>query len=370
MTILVLNSGSSSVKFKLFIDLKEVLSGVEEEVVDFETAFENIFAALIQSNKISNMSEIDAFGHRVVHGGEKFTKPTLVDDEVCAYIKQLFPLAPLHNPSNLKGILAIKKSLPLKPQVVVFDTAFHQTIKKENFLYPIPIKYYENNHIRKYGFHGTSHHYVAKQFAAYINKPLEKLNLISLHLGNGASVTAIKDGVSFDTSMGFTPLEGLMMGTRCGDIDPSIIFYMQRLLGLDIDKIDDILNKQSGLKGICGLSDVRKILNSKDEKSKLAIDMFILRIKKYIGSYAVLLGRVDGIIFTGGIGEHSSFIREEVSKGLEIFGIHIDKNKNDINNEHIKDIGIQHSEIKMVVIPTNEELEIALSTLDCCNIPL
>ena len=361
MLILVLNSGSSSIKYKLFLDLKEVLSGVEEEVIDFEAAFENIFIKLIQSNYITDMNDIDAFGHRVVHGGEKFTKPTLVSDEVCEHIKQLYPLAPLHNPSNLKGILAIKKSLPLKSQVVVFDTAFHQTIKKENFLYPIPIDYYENYHIRKYGFHGTSHYYVVKQFATYINKPLEKLNLISLHLGNGASVTAIKNGISIDTSMGFTPLEGLMMGTRCGDIDPSIIFYMQRVLGLNINTIDDILNKQSGLKGICGFSDIRKILNLKDEKSKLAINMFTSRIKKYIGSYSALLGRVDGIIFTGGIGEHSSFIRTEICKSLEIIGVKIDKIKNETNKEQLKDIGTHDSKIKIVVIPTNEELEIAIS---------
>jgi len=361
MLILVLNSGSSSIKYKLFLDLKEVLSGVEEEVIDFEAAFENIFIKLIQSNYITDMNDIDAFGHRVVHGGEKFTKPTLVSDEVCEHIKQLYPLAPLHNPSNLKGILAIKKSLPLKSQVVVFDTAFHQTIKKENFLYPIPIDYYENYHIRKYGFHGTSHYYVVKQFATYINKPLEKLNLISLHLGNGASITAIKNGISIDTSMGFTPLEGLMMGTRCGDIDPSIIFYMQRVLGLNINTIDDILNKQSGLKGICGFSDIRKILNLKDEKSKLAINMFTSRIKKYIGSYSALLGRVDGIIFTGGIGEHSSFIRTEICKSLEIIGVKIDKIKNETNKEQLKDIGTHDSKIKIVVIPTNEELEIAIS---------
>jgi acetate kinase len=290
-----------------------------------------------------DFSSLDSIGHRVVHGGEYFHKPTLINDEVIQTIKSLIPLAPLHNPANIEGILVAMQYAPKVPQIAVFDTAFHFHMPKEAYLYAIPYEMYEKHKIRRYGFHGTSHSFVSKEASKILNKKISELNLITLHLGNGASACAIENGISIDTSMGFTPLEGLVMGTRSGDIDPAIIFYMQRELGLSVDEVDSTLNKKSGLLGICGNNDVRAITDSTDEKSKLALNMMIRRIKKYIGSYMALLGRVDAIVFTGGIGEHSSYIREKVLENVK-------------------------HESKVLVITTDEELEIANECLSVLKI--
>ncbi len=335
MKIAVINSGSSSLKFKLFeMNTKEVLKSVLiQNIGENGSQFKNHHEAL-ESIDI-DFSSLNAIGHRVVHGGELFNKATLIDKNVIKEIDKLSSLAPLHNPANLEGIVVSSKKAKNIPQIAVFDTAFHSTMPKESYLYALNSDMYEKHHIRRYGFHGTSHSFVSKEASKILNKDIQKLNLITLHLGNGASICAIENGKSIDTSMGFTPLEGLVMGTRSGDIDPAIIFYMQRELGLSVDDIDKELNKKSGLLGICGDNDVRNIIKSKDEKSKLALDMMIRRIQKYIGSYMAILENVDAIVFTGGIGENSQYIRERVLKS-KIF-------KN----------------IEVLVIKTDEELEIA-----------
>jgi acetate kinase len=345
---LVLNSGSSSIKYKLFEDLKEIKSGVLAEITDYHSNIEMI---------LKEVGKVDAVAHRVVHGGEKFRQSIIIDDEVIETIKELIPLAPLHNPANLDGILSVKNLLPNIPQVAVFDTAFHQTLPDYNYIYPIPYEMYEEKKIRKYGFHGTSHKYVASKTAEILDKPLEDLNLISCHLGNGASLCAIKNGKSINTSMGFSPLEGLMMGTRSGDIDPEIIFYLSKFM--DLESIDIMLNKKSGLKGIAGDNNIKNILQRNDKLSKLAIDMFVNRIRKYLGAYMIELGRVDAVIFTGGIGENSSLIRKKVTQNLENYGILIDDEKNRENN-----LIISKGELKVMVIPTNEELQIAKEAVE------
>lgn len=346
MKIAVINSGSSSLKFKLFeMDTKEVLKSIlVENIGELDSNIKNHHEAL-ESIDI-DFSSIDAIGHRVVHGGESFKESTLIDENVIDKIKELIPLAPLHNPANLEGIIVCKNHVPNIPQIAVFDTVFHATIEKEAYLYALPYEMYEKYKIRRYGFHGTSHSFVAKESAKVLNKDLKELNLITLHLGNGASACAIENGKSIDTSMGFTPLEGLVMGSRCGDIDPAIVIYMQRELGMSSDEVDKLLNKESGLLGICENNDVRKIIESRDEKSNLAIDMMVRRIQKYIGSYMALLGYVDAIVFTGGIGENSEYIRERVLESI------LFKN------------------IKVLVIKTDEELEIAESCLDSLLIKL
>jgi acetate kinase len=343
MKILVLNSGSSSIKYKFFDNLKEIKSGVLEEVKDYHSDIEKI---------LDEVGKIDAVAHRVVHGGEKFIESIIITDEVIEDIKDLIPLAPLHNPANLDGILSVKKLLPNTPQVAVFDTAFHQTLPKYNYIYPIPYNLYEEKNIRKYGFHGTSHKYVANKASEILSKPLNELNLITCHLGNGASLCAIKNGKSINTTMGFSPLEGLMMGTRCGDIDPEIIFYLSKFM--DIDSINVMLNKESGLKGIAGDNNLKNIEKRYDNLGKLAIDMFVSRARKYLGAYMIELGKVDGIIFTGGIGENSSLIREKITQDLENYEIIIDKEKNKKNS-----VIISIGKVNVIVIPTNEELQIA-----------
>ncbi len=369
MKILVLNSGSSSVKYKLFEseNLEVLFDGIEEEIVDFHKSFENIFNKLIVSKVISSLEEIGGFGHRVVHGGEKFSSPVIIDDEVILELEKLIPLAPLHNPANIDGIKTIKAKIKNSFQVAVFDTAFHQTLPMKSFLYPIPFNFYKEHKIRKYGFHGTSHFYVAKQCAEYFNTNLENLNLITIHLGNGASITAVEKGKSIDTSMGFTPLEGLMMGTRCGDIDPAIVLYLQKQLGLSIKEVDELLNKQSGLKGICEHSDLREIIAlSQDNNTQaiLAIDMFVEKIRKYLGAYILKLEKLDGIIFTGGIGENSSLIRQKVCADLSLnLGIKIDDDKNTQKLiKNIEDISSSCSKLKILVIKTDEEKSIAIQT--------
>ena len=335
MKIAVINSGSSSLKFKLFdMDTKELIySKLIENIGEKDSKFKTHHEVL-ESLDI-DFSSLDAIGHRVVHGGDEFHMPTIVDDEVLKKIKALIPLAPLHNPANIEGIEVACGYAPNIPQVAVFDTAFHFHMPREAYLYALPFEMYEKHKIRRYGFHGTSHSFVSKESAKILKKDLSELNLITLHLGNGASACAIQKGISIDTSMGFTPLEGLVMGTRSGDVDPAILIYMLRELGLSVDEVDKILNKKSGLLGICGKNDVRELINSKDEKSKLALDMMIRRVKKYIGSYMALLGDVDAIVFTGGIGENSSYVRDKILDSAFF------------------------ERIKILVIKTDEELEIA-----------
>lgn len=388
MKILVLNSGSSSVKFQVFEDDISFVSGLieqigeensaisiilrDEKVVDKQIEIKSHFDGLqiaanylLELGVVKDLNEFDGIGHRVVHGGEYFNKAMLVTDDVIEKIESLQPLAPLHNPAHLDGIRVTKKLNPLVPNVVVFDTAFHQSIPAHAYMYALPYKFYEEDGVRKYGFHGTSHHFVAKVAARMLQKDVNSLNAITLHLGNGGSVTAIENGKSIDTSMGLTPLEGLIMGTRSGDLDPAILFYLSRKKGYDINELDKILNKQSGLKGICGANDMREIhsmAESGDKKAQLALDMFYYRIKKYIGSYSAILGRVDCIVFTGGIGENDDIARLESCHNLENLGIKLNVEENALRKKVAREISSDDSLVKVFVIPTNEELEIALQT--------
>ena len=395
MKVLVINSGSSSIKYQLFdmLDKSVLAAGLLEQigesnsrlthnsrdvqgemakivkthpVENHQAGFQLIAAILNESGAVRESGELYGIGHRVVHGGEKFRKPTLINQEVIETIRQLIPLAPLHNPSNLIGIEVALAAAPQVPQVAVFDTAFHQSLPPWAFRYALPQNLYEDHHVRRYGFHGTSHCYVAKQAARHLNRPLDSLNMITLHLGNGASVTAIENGRSVDTSMGMTPLEGLIMGTRSGDIDPAIIFYLASHAGYAADEIESLLNKQSGLKGICGVNDMREIgqLAHKGAKTaKLAIDMYCYRIKKYIGAYYAVLGRVDALVFTGGIGENAADIRLKCCEGLSRLAINVDENKNGRQTSGIFEIQSLKTLLKILVIPTNEELEIAEQTV-------
>ncbi len=397
MKILVLNSGSSSIKYSLFEmdDLLVLASGIIEKIGEAQSIHQscladtdgktqesieaqlvpdhlqglaNIIQFLQQSAVIKQASDLSAIGHRVVHGGEKFHQPTLIDETVLMGIKKMIPLAPLHNPANLMGIQEAVKFAKDIPQVAVFDTAFHQSIPAHAFLYAIPEQLYEQEGIRRYGFHGTSHHYVAKQAAKFLDKPLHSLNLITLHLGNGGSVTAIKQGKSIDTSMGMTPLEGLIMGTRSGDIDPAIPFYLNKNRGMSSDEINTMLNQQSGLKGICGENDMRAIhemADAGDKDAQLAIDMYCYRIKKYIGAYCAVLGKVDALVFTGGIGENDHRVRAAICDDLSLFGLSIDPHKNILTSTEAIDIKDEKSVLSVLVIPTDEELEIAMQTMMC-----
>jgi acetate kinase len=397
MKILVLNSGSSSIKYRLFdmtaktvpasgvlekigeaqsrlthhtrnrkAEMEEIVTA--EPVADHRQGFQRIGAVLSESGAVQDNKELFGIGHRVVHGGEEFKEPTLIDKKVVDTIRRLIPLAPLHNPANLLGIEVAMQSAPQVPQVAVFDTAFHQSIPVQAFRYAIPQDLYEAHHVRRYGFHGTSHYYVAKQAATLMQRPLKTLNLISLHLGNGASATAVKGGISIDTSMGMTPLEGLIMGTRCGDIDPAIIFYLKRKTGLARDAVESILNKESGLKGICGVNDMRQIeelARNGNSNAQLAIAMVCYRIKKYIGAYCSVLGRLDALVFTAGIGEKSPLIRARSCQGLAHLGIEVDADKNNRKSKEAFEIQTESSTVKILVIPTNEELEIAEQTFAC-----
>jgi acetate kinase len=290
----------------------------------------------------------------------------IIDDEVIRQIKELIPLAPLHNPSNIAAIEALRALRPDVPNVAVFDTAFHQSMPPQAFHYALPHELYQNHDVRRYGFHGTSHHYVAREASSYLGVPLEHLNLITLHLGNGASAAAVQGGRSIDTSMGLTPLEGLIMGTRCGDVDPAVHFYLARKTGMTFEEIEAILNKESGLKGICGRNDMREIQRYAEEgdaEAQLAIQMFCYRIKKYIGSYYAVLGRVDAIVFTGGIGENSARARKESCEGLTALGIALDDRKNESVSSGTAEIQSEEGRVKILVIPTDEELEIARQTI-------
>jgi len=352
MKILVVNSGSSSIKYQLFDmhDRSVLVGGVVERIRDHGEALDQIGRTLVKSGHTGTLSGI---GHRVVHGGERFVGPTLIDSSVVEAIRELCPLAPLHNPANLLGIEVALARRPDVPQVAVFDTAFHHSIPPHAYHYAVPRKWYEQYHVRRYGFHGTSHSYVAKQAAAFLERPLEELNLIVLHLGNGASITAIAGGRSIDTSMGLTPLDGLVMGTRSGNLDPAVIFHVAR---------------QSGMSGLCGVTDMRDALaheEAGDERAALAIDIYTYRIRKYIGAFMAALGPVDAMAFTAGVGENSAVIRERACAGLEALGVQVDPDRNRAPGAGARAIHSAKSRVQVLVVPTNEELEIAEQTLRC-----
>jgi acetate kinase len=312
--------------------------------------------------------KLSAIGHRVVHGGDRFRMPTLINDQVLNIIRGVSELAPLHNDASLLGIEVCQELFPDIPQVAVFDTAFHKTMPAHAYRYALPTSVYEEYAVRRYGFHGTSHAYVVKQAAAHLQRPLESLNIISLHLGNGASATAIQGGQCIDTSMGMTPLEGLMMGTRCGDIDPAIALFLQRVSGKSSQDIESLLNNESGLKGVCGETDMREVLrlaDTGDAAAQLAVDMYCYRIRKYIGAYYAALGHVDAIVFTAGVGENAPRIRQQSCSGLDSLGISIDVDRNTQLPDEVYEIQSSKSDIKVLVVHSNEALEIARQTAEC-----
>ncbi len=394
MKILVLNSGSSSIKYQLWETDRDqriargIVSRIGEEEgeiehipegrpllkksfgkrIDHTEALQRILEILVTppNGVINSIAEIEAVGHRVVHGGEKFLDTALITDEVIEKIKECIPLAPLHNPPNLKGIEVCKKLLPNIPQAAVFDTTFHKDIPPYAYIYGLPYHYYEKYRIRRYGFHGTSHMYVSRKGAELIGKDVRELKIITCHIGNGVSITAVDKGKSVDTSMGFTPAEGLLMGTRAGDMDPAIPLFIMNKTGISPTEMDDIINKKSGLLGVSGVSnDMRDIIaaiKKGETRARLALEIYCYRIKKYIGAYTAALGGLDLLVFTAGVGENNSLIRKEVCKGLEFFGIELDE---DLNNNTIGRNGIiskENSRVKVAVIKTNEELVIAQET--------
>ncbi|MGJ0847707.1 acetate/propionate family kinase [Tissierella praeacuta] len=394
MKILVINCGSSSLKYQL-IDMngEEVLCKglverigiegskikhdttgkerviIEEPMANHKVALGLVLNALIDENHgaIKSMDEIGAVGHRVVHGGETFASSVIIDDEVMKVLDECIELAPLHNPPNITGIEACKELMPNTPMVAVFDTAFHQTMEADNYIYPIPYEFYEKYKIRRYGFHGTSHKYVSLRAAEILGKDIKDLNIVTCHLGNGSSVCAVQGGKSVDTSMGFTPLEGLAMGTRSGDIDPAIIPFIMDKENMSFEEVNNMLNKQSGVLGISGISsdfrDLEIAANEGNERAKLALDVFVNRVKKYVGAYVATMCRVDALVFTAGIGENSGSIREKVCEGLECLGINIDTELNNVRGEEAK-LNKDSNSVNILVIPTNEELMIARDTLE------
>ncbi|MBI4965167.1 MAG: acetate kinase [Desulfomonile tiedjei] len=397
MKVLVINSGSSSIKYQLFDmdDQSALVVGILEEIggtgsrlkhrkknnrggftehihteptANHHEGFRVIMEVFSDPNKGWNLGDLSGIGHRVVHGGEAFREPTLIDDSVIATIRSMIPLAPLHNPANLTGVEWARDHFPEVAQVAVFDTAYHQTMPPHAYHYAVPYTFYTDHHVRRYGFHGTSHRYVAKQAAVILGKPLETLNMITLHLGNGSSATAIRGGKSIDHSMGMTPLEGLVMGTRCGDLDPAIQGYLARVTEKTCEEIGSIFENQSGLRGVCGISDMREVLRaaeSGDPRASLALDMFCYRIRKYIGAYFAALGRLDALVFTGGIGENSPEVRRRCCEGLASLGIALDEHRNQAGNKQASEIQSDESRVKVLVVPTNEELEIAIQTVEC-----
>ena len=412
MNVLVLNCGSSSLKFQIIeTDLDLIESGNDrrfargllerigsESLVtlsvpgqptkkaavalrDHYEALDYVLRWIISGDSridaVQSFADIHAVGHRVVHGAERFRASVSITDEVIQGIEDCIDLAPLHNPANLKGIQAARKLMgPAIPQVAVFDTAFHATMPDVSYLYAIPYQLYRRHKIRRYGFHGTSHRYVAYRYRQITGKSRDDTNLITLHLGNGCSACAIQKGISLDTSMGMTPLEGLVMGTRSGDLDPGVLDYLAHKEGMTLHEVDGLLNKQSGLLGISGLTnDMRELIDEErehqDRRAKLAIDIFSTRVKKYIGSYLAILGGTDGLVFTGGIGENSPVIRRRIYSGLEWFGIEVDDERNDqIFGEKEGEISKPSSRVRVFVIPTNEELLIARDTVRCVrNVP-
>ena len=392
MKIFVLNCGSSSIKFQL-INTDEgtlIAKGVVERIGEEIGLYTFITDSFVQKNRkiiienhtvgikfiiadlmhekhgvIKDASEIEGIGHRIVHGGEKYSESVIIDDKVRAAIIEYSALAPLHNPANYKGIEACDKALSHSKQVAVFDTAFHQTIPKKAYVYGLPIKFYKNHKIRRYGFHGTSHKYVMIRAARYVKRPVEILKIITCHLGNGASISAVNRGNSIDTSMGFTPLEGLVMGTRSGDLDPAIILYMIKELSFTPEQINKILNKESGVLGISNISnDMREIeklaVENDDASAYLALEVYAYKIKKYIGSYIAAMNGVDVIVFTGGIGENMPLLREMVCSEIQELGIRMDKKKNYEQKVDVLDFTGENSKVRLLKIPTNEELMIAL----------
>ena len=394
MNILVINAGSSSLKYQLLnpetgdllakglcerigidgkftykpqVEGKKVLDAIDVAMPTHSEAIQAVLDALVDAENgvIGSMKEIDAVGHRVVHGGEAFNKSVLITDEVMKAIEDCIPLAPLHNPANLTGIRACQKVMPGVPMVAVFDTAFHQTMPAKAYMYALPYEYYENDKVRRYGFHGTSHKYVAGRAAAMLGKKPEELKLISCHLGNGSSVTAVDGGKSVDASMGFTPLAGLPMGTRAGDLDAGILQYVMNKYGLSIDEMLNVLNKKSGVEGLSGVSsDFRDLENAAaegNEKASLSREKFAYEVKKYVAAYAAAMGGVDAIIFTAGVGENDKAIRAMVCKGLEYMGVKLDDEANSVRGKETV-ISTADSKVKVLLIPTNEELMIAMDT--------
>ena len=392
MNILVINAGSSSLKYQLLdpasqqvlakglcerigidgkftykAEGKETLDAVDVAMPTHSEAIQAVLNALVdpQNGVIASMEEIDAVGHRVVHGGEKFAKSVKIDAAVMEAIEECNPLAPLHNPANIIGIKACQKLMPNTPMVAVFDTAFHQTMPPVAYTYALPYQYYQEDKVRRYGFHGTSHKYVTSRAAEILDKPLEELKLISCHLGNGSSITAVDGGKSVDTTMGFTPLAGVPMGTRSGDLDAGILEYLMNKHSLDIKQMLNILNKQSGVQGVSGVSsdfrDLDKAAQEGNAQAALAVDVFAYSVKKFIGAYAAAMGGVDAIIFTAGVGENDAAVRAASVAGLEYMGVKIDPEKNQVRGRET-DISAPDATVQVLIIPTNEELMIALDT--------
>ncbi|WP_055701621.1 MULTISPECIES: acetate kinase [Streptomyces] len=391
--VLVLNSGSSSVKYQL-LDMRDSsrlavglverigeetsrlkhtpLTGGgaesrerEEPMADHEAALKAVARELAADGLGLDSPELAAIGHRVVHGGLKFTAPTVIDDVVLAEIQRLVPVAPLHNPANITGIRTAQALRPDLPQVAVFDTAFHTTMPESAARYAMDVKTADEHRVRRYGFHGTSHAYVSRETAKLLGKAPEDVNVIVLHLGNGASASAVRGGLCVDTSMGLTPLEGLVMGTRSGDMDPAVIFHLARVGGMSVDEIDILLNKKSGLIGLCGDNDMREIrrrIDEGDQEAALAFDIYIHRLKKYIGAYYAVLGRVDAIAFTAGVGENAAPVREAAVAGLEELGLAVDGALNSVRSDEARLISPEYARVAVAVVPTDEELEIATQT--------
>ena len=402
MNVLVVNCGSSSIKYSLLAmadggepqvlasglieRIGEEASGLRHEAggnqirrevqaPDHEAAFGLMVRALTEGDgaAIAGPDAIDAVGHRVVHGGERFAESTRLDDAVIAAIEACANLAPLHNPPNLTGIRAAMHLMPRVPHVAVFDTSFHQTLEPHAFLYALPYELYTEHRIRRYGFHGTSHRYVAGEAARMLGRPPAEVNLITLHLGNGCSAAAVRGGKSVDTSLGMTPLEGLVMGTRSGDIDPAIIFHLVRSLGMSVDEVDDLLNRRSGLLGVSGVSnDMREVMRAAgegNERAELALAIFCHRLKKYIGAYTAELGQVDALVFTGGIGENAAYIRRRTCEGLAPLGYVLDDVRNEADTRAARDVAADASPTRILVIPTDEEAMIARDTAHIAALP-
>ena len=387
--VLVVNTGSSSIKYQLFeMDGQKVLASglverigeagarlthrpgdgeplvIEDRVADHSEGFERVFRAFERAGE--PIGELAGIGHRVVHGGDRLTEPTLIDDQAIAAIADQAPLAPLHNPPNLLGIRITRASFPETPQVAVFDTAFHQTMPPRAWRYALPRDLAAELRIRRYGFHGTSHAYVSRKAAEHLARPAAELNLITLHLGNGASAAAVAGGRCIDTSMGLTPLEGLVMGTRSGDLDPAVVFYLHREAGLSVDDIDDLLNKRSGMLGLAGANDMREVarlVTDGDQAAAEALDVYCYRIRKYVGAYTAALSRLDALVFTAGIGENNDAVRAGVCQGLEGLGVALDPRRNRSRSGRPRTISADGSQVAVLVVPTNEELEIAEQTL-------
>lgn len=389
--VLVINAGSSSLKYSLvdagtgdalatgLVERIGESSGVlthtgpdgnshrsERQVANHEAALREAIAAFEEHGPSLEDTEIAAVGHRVVHGGARFGDPVLVDDELIDKVTELVPLAPLHNPANLEGLQVARKLFPDLPQVAVFDTAFHQTLPDHAYTYAVPLSWRDEHRIRRYGFHGTSHHFVSIEAARLLGVPEHELNAIVLHLGNGASATAVQGGRSVDTSMGLTPLEGLVMGTRSGDLDPAILAHLHRQVGWSLDELDSALNRDSGLKGLSGHNDFRELMDLRergDDNARLAFDVYCYRIRKYVGAYYAVLGSVDAVVFTAGVGQHSPEVRAASLDGLERLGIEIDPGRNEGPVDGPTVVSPEGAEVAVLVVPTNEEWEIARQAL-------